>query len=258
MAHLSKAQIKAHQQAEDLLLKDRLTDDEREFVLDNWQESARHVNSAAGAFFTPSGLARDTSIYTSGADTIIDLCAGIGALSLWAWWTSDRRAKITCVEVNPDYVAVGRKLLPEATWINASVDALPPELRGFDCALSNPPFGKTAKIKGPRYSGEDDLAVVDIASDLARWGVFILPTGSLPFRYGGGGYRPQSSPKYDRFTAATGIEVACESIDTGYYRTAWRGVSPSVEVVSADFEELRFARAGLITGDQPDLFERAA
>jgi hypothetical protein len=41
MARLSKQQIKAHQEAERLLQKDRLNDDEREFVLDNWQESQR-------------------------------------------------------------------------------------------------------------------------------------------------------------------------------------------------------------------------
>lgn len=143
MARLSKQQIKAHEQALRLLDQDHLSDDDREFVLDNWQESANHVNSAAGAFFTPSSLARDAAIYASAADTIIDLCAGIGALGLWAWWLSAGRAKVTCIEVNPDYVAVGRKVFPEATWICASVT----EATGFyDCAISNPPFGKTAKI----------------------------------------------------------------------------------------------------------------
>lgn len=240
MARLSKAQIKAHGEAVALLSKDRLNDDEREFVLENWQESATHINSAAGAFFTPSGLARDTAIYTNGAETIVDLCAGIGALGLWAWWLSDRKARVTCIEVNPDYVAVGRKVFPEAEWICASVEQASGH---FDCAISNPPFGKTAKIKGPRYSGEDDLAVVDIAVDLARWGVFILPSLSVPFEYSGRDcYRERSSAKSDRFQAATGIVLNCESTDAAYYAKDWRGVSPLVEVCSVDFDEWRSQR----------------
>ena len=252
MSRLTKAQIAAHRKSLAILEQDTLTDDDRELVLDNWQESANHVNSAAGAFFTPSGLARDTAIYTSGADTVIDLCAGIGCLGLWSWWLSGRRAAVTCLEVNPAYVEVGRKLFPEANWICASVlDAS----GNYDCAIANPPFGKTAKIKGPRYSGEDDLAVVDIASDIARWGVFILPNMSVPFEYAGRGYRERPSAKYDRFHKATGISIGCESTDAAYHRKAWRGVSPNVEVCSADFEEVQAQREA----QRPrDLFSEAA
>jgi len=240
MARLSKSEIKAHKQALELLGKPSLSDDDREFVLENWQESASHINSAAGAFFTPSGLARDTAIYVAGADTIIDLCAGIGGLGLWAWWLSGGKARVTCVEINPDYVAVGEKIFPEADWICASVE----DATGFfDCAISNPPFGKTAKLEGPRYSGEDDLAVVDIAADLSRWGVFILPSLSVPFEYSGRRehlFRP--SAKSDRFQAKTGIKLNCESTDAACYRKEWRGVSPRVEVCSADFDEWREER----------------
>lgn len=241
MSRLSKKQIAEHRRAIALLAQERLNDDEREFVLDNWQESANHINSAAGAFFTPGSLARSTVCYASGAETIVDLCAGIGCLGLWAWWWSAGKAKVTCVEVNPDYVAVGRKLFPEATWICGSVE----ELSGsYDCAIANPPFGKTAKINGPRYSGEDDLAVVDIAADLARWGVFILPAMSVPFEYSGKpSYRERPSAKFDRFHAATGILLQCESTDAACAKDDWRGVSPSVEVCSVDFEEWRAMRA---------------
>lgn len=241
MARLSKAQIKAHEQACALLAKDRLSDDEREFVLDNWQESARHINSAAGAFFTPSGLAADLAVFSQGT-RVIDLCAGIGGLGLWNWWRSDGRAHVTCLEINPDYVEAGRKLFPEATWVCGSVEAAR-ELGTFDVAISNPPFGKTAKIVGPRYSGEDDLAVVDIASDIADFGVFILPSLSLPFEYSGKPcYRERQAAKYERFQAATGITLRCESVDCGFYQDAWRGVSPRVEMASADLHDARAGR----------------
>jgi predicted RNA methylase len=241
VARLSKAQIKLHREAEELLTLDHLDDDQREFVLDNWQESALHINSAAGAFFTPSGLAGDLALFSQ-ADTVIDLCAGIGGLGLWNWWRSNRRAKVTCIEINPAYVAVGRKIFPEATWICASVETAP-TLGRFDIAIGNPPFGKTAKIKGPRYSGVDDLAVVDIASECADFGTFILPSNSCPFEYSGrDDYRARSTPVFDKFHAATGIDLTCEPIDCGYYKDDWRGVSPRVEVVGTDFTDVQASR----------------
>ena len=51
MAKLTKAQSKAHLQAEQLLQKDILTLDEKIFVYENWNEAALHDNTRAGAFF---------------------------------------------------------------------------------------------------------------------------------------------------------------------------------------------------------------
>jgi predicted RNA methylase len=258
MSRLSKAQIKAHQEAVAILSKDRLSDDEREFVLDNWQESANHVNSAAGAFFTPSGLGLDAALFLGlyEGGRVIDLCAGIGCLALSSYWRwGHSPLELVCVEINPAYVDVGRKLLPEARWICAGVNDLPADIGHFDRAISNPPFGKTAKIASPRYAGEDDLAVVDVASCLADFGTFILPGGSVPFEYSGcREYKNRSSAKYDRFTKATGIELTCESVDCEVYRNAWRGVKPRVEVVSADFTELLALRQPV----QADMLDRIA
>ena len=53
MAKLTKARRKAHAEAEAILTKDKLTDDERDFVFQNWHEGATHENGADGAFFTP-------------------------------------------------------------------------------------------------------------------------------------------------------------------------------------------------------------
>src|SRR5690606_10107376 len=133
--------------------------DEKEFVLLNWREDASHVNSSAGAFFTPMALAFDFAIEVP-AGRIIDLCAGVGMLS---WALLNRRRwdaaplDLTCIEVNPAYVEVGRKVLPEARWICASVFDVPGmDLGQFDCAISNPPFGAVKRSgNGPRYSGKD-------------------------------------------------------------------------------------------------------
>lgn len=257
MARLSKKEAKLHAEACALLEKDVLTLDEREFVINNWNEGANHINSAAAAFFTPLELAFTFAIEAGGCRTLIDLCAGIGALSYAATQNHCREPfeRVVCVELNPDYAAVGRKIVPDAEWIVGSVQDLP-HLGHFDIAISNPPFGTVSKIAGPRYRGVADLAVIDIASDLADFGAFIIPQMSSPFELSGvPHYKVRPSAKYAAFHEATGIELtpSC-GIDCDYFKDQWRGVSPRVEVVCADFTELRALRQPA----QSDLFGVAA
>ncbi|WP_461326571.1 class I SAM-dependent methyltransferase [Bradyrhizobium barranii] len=96
-------------------------------MLDNWHEGANHISTSAGAFFTPTGLARDFAIDACGGRTI-DLCAGIGMLAFHVFWRAhyarerdEPPKEIVCIECNPAYVEVGRKVLPEARWICADV-----------------------------------------------------------------------------------------------------------------------------------------
>lgn len=250
MSKLTKAQAKAHAAAVALLAKDRLGDDDKWFVLENWREDANHVNTLAGAFFTPPELARSFAIETSGADTIIDLCAGIGGLLFAALRHAPRR-RMVCVEANPDYVAVGRKLIPEAEWICADVFALP-ALGRFDLALSNPPFGSVKRAaSAPRYTGRAfEYHVIDAASDLADFGVFIIPQMSAPFTYSGKPcYTLAPGAEYRRFERETGIELGANcGIDCSFAQ--WRSVAPAVEIVTTDFAEA-VARRALA---QADLF----
>lgn len=267
MSKLTKKQAKAHQAACDLLAKDALSHDEKWFVLENWQESAAHINSMAGAFFTPPGLASDFVIDVTGR-RIIDLCAGIGMLSFTAYQRGqwDRCwPEIVCIEANADYVAVGRKILPEATWICADVFDVPTmNLGHFDCAISNPPFGATPRNskKSPRYTGSDfEYHVIDIASDVADYGAFILPQMSAPFTYSGKQhFSDQKHEKYLAFEKQTAIELTngC-GVDTAYHQKDWRGVSPIVEIVLADFCKARARRMPApISSDQIEMFREAA
>lgn len=272
MSKLTKPQAKAHATACKLLEQDALSEDDKLFVLENWQESAKHINTIAGAFFTPIGLARDLSIEVSGK-RIIDLCAGIGSLSFWcacrAW---NEPPEIVCVEMNADYAEVGRKVLPEATWIVGSVFDLPRDLGHFDFAIGNPPFGATPRdAKAPRYSGKEfELHVIDIASDLADFGAFIVPQMTAPFKYSGApnggwretikdgigsGYLHRPTDIHAKLLDQTGIvlEPNC-GIDTSAYRNDWHGVSVATEVVVCDFIEARCRRQPT----QQDLFEAAA
>lgn len=270
MAKLTKPQAKAHQQACDLLSKEKLTEDEKLFVLENWQESARHINTIAGAFFTPWGLARDLSIEVTG-NSVIDLCAGIGALSFFA---AGRRetVELVCVELNPEYAAVGRKIVPEARWIVGSVFDLPKDIGHFDCAIGNPPFGATPReARAPRYTGKEfELHVIDVASGIADYGAFIIPQTTAPFRYSGcpaggwkrtikngigSGYYECPTDLHDKLFAQTGIKLGANcGLDTSSYRNDWHGVSVATEIVTVDFKEARAARQPA----QATLFSEAA
>ena len=251
---LTKQQARLHAQAEALLGQDVLSRDDKLFVLEHWREDANHVNSTAGAFFTPWQLALDFALDAIGGGgrpltslRIIDLCAGIGTLSLacqarheWDECNGAPPLDITCVEVNPAYAAVGRKMLPEARWIEASIFDLP-DLGRFDIAISNPPFGRIKRDgDAPRYrGGEFEYHVIDIAGQLAATGAFILPATSAGFTLSGraGGYQEIRSAKLEAFAAQTGIELEAGcGIDTAYEGYgSWHGVTPHVEIVTCDF-----------------------
>lgn len=264
MARLSKLKTALHEQACELLKKDKLNDDEKIFVYENWQESAAHINGKAGAFFTPYELARAVSIDISG-NRVIDLCAGIGVLS-FAYYISSRHfndpVEIVCVEINPDYVEVGKKLMPEATWICGNV--LDPVFMGslgkFDCAYGNPPFGPIKGAgKAPRSKASlFEYKVIDVASDIAEHGTFLIPQMSAPFEYSGvQNYLSRETGQYVRFKEQTHIELemGC-SIDTSFARNDWKGVKPVVEIVICWFDKARKRRSKCI--DQLSLFCDAA
>ncbi|GAA2783008.1 hypothetical protein [Saccharopolyspora taberi] len=249
MAKLTKNEARLHRQACELINLTRdLTEDEKHFVLEHWQESSTAANSLDGAFFTPLGLAQDVAIEMGERPRrVIDLGAGIGHLTfacrrLFAHrWNGEPRRELVCVERNPDYVRVGRKILPEATWICADIFDLPGMNLGvFDCAIANPPFGAITRAgNAPGYSGRRcEYHVIAIAAGLAGSGVFIVPQESAPFRYSANpeNYEEHADAEYERFRRATGIELGNNcGMDTSAYDEEWRGVSPRVEIVTCDF-----------------------
>lgn len=92
--------------------------------------------------------------------TLIDAGAGPGAAAwaaLEAWPSLER---VTCVEAEPEMVAAGRELLPEAEWIQADVSAA----RGpADLVLASYVLGELAAPSVVRLWAEtaDTLAVIE-------------------------------------------------------------------------------------------------
>jgi hypothetical protein len=238
MAKISKDAAKKHKQALDLVHSDkRLTIEDRCFILDNFHEGATNMNGLAGAFFTPEGLARDLSVEVSGGQSIIDLCAGIGRL---AFACRDEAKRIVCVEQNPQYAEVGKRVMPEAEWIIGDVFSLG-DIGHFDWAISNPPFGaiKTgSNIKGLYTGSKFEYRVIEIASKIADNGVFIIPQTSAPFRYSGQrAYSVCIDNECAKFMKQTGIVLGNNcGLDTSSYLDEWKGVSPMCEIVCCEFD----------------------
>jgi predicted RNA methylase len=258
VAKLTKQEVKLHEQALRLLEKDVLTFDDKHFVLDCWHEGANHVNSAAGAFFTPHSIAEGVGIEACGKK-FIDLGAGIGRLAFTVRnyknpFRDDRKhLEFTCVEVNPDYIEVGKKIMPEARWIRADILDLPADIGRFDCAIGNPPFGKIqSKQRSPRLtSGSFEYKAIDVASDIADYGVFIVPQSSAPFRFSGvRAMEWAKSDAYLRFEQNTDIELDANcGIDTTY-EANWRGINIVTEIVLADFLETRKRRNSVAEAEE--------
>lgn len=241
MARLTKQQSKLHKQAMDLIESDRrLTSDEIEFVFRNYCESVDTDVSRAGAFFTPVDLALDFRLDSACNGDMIDLCAGIGVLT-WAHVCQESNRRHVCVEQNHRFVEIGKRLLPEVEWICADVfdEEWQENVGRFELAMSNPPFGriKTGDYSGAYDGPEFEYKVIELASRLAKFGAFILPQNSAPFRYSGQQcYREELEPKYLKFHEQTGIElVTGVGIDTSIYRRDWKNTNITVEIVTAEF-----------------------
>lgn len=263
---MNKRQQKAHLAAMALLEKDKLTDDERELFVENFHEGALVNNHMRSAHFTPWDLACDFAIEGTGATRVIDLCAGIGILSLPLYFRSKYDSKgidLVCVEKCLEYVEIGKKLLPEATWIHGDVTDLDllRSLGHFQLAIGNPPFGTNVKAEQPApfYKGNDfEYIVMDIAAEIADHGAFIIPRSSSPFVISGtaGNFDirdktlpprapnlSQNKKKYLPFADQTKIDLqpGC-AFDCDAYKAGWKGVSPSVEIVTSEFWLAREAR----------------
>ncbi len=242
MAKLSKQKIKLHEEAMELIKKDTLTITDRDFVFENYQPSYDHNVGQLAAFFTPLEMTYSVAMYCPDSGTVVDIAAGIGGLSRAIIDAAKSNGnpfnmKVVCIERNPRFVEVGKKLVPEAKWIQGDVydQELWNKLGKFDYAVSNPPFGNIGQDKSwPKYTGVADLMALGVAMEVASAGTFILPQASVPFEYSGKQtYTPRPSKNFDKFLEQyPSCRVACSSIDTGEFEKEWVDASPKVEIIT--------------------------
>lgn len=256
MGRLTKSEMRRHEQALKYLEVLPVTKnlDQREemelFVLENYDHAYSSGPNVvnAGIFFTPIDLAKDFRIEAQGHNTIIDLCAGIGHLSYWLQdWVKWEELELVCVEIDPEFVEVGKVLVPNATWI--CYDILDPQFpdlfqkKKFSLAISNPPFGKNLYLKETphlNYRGSSfEFKAIEVASKISRNGAFIIPQGSSPIIHypEDGKSSVNISNDYIKFNSETGIYIEANcGIDANGHR--WKGASPKVEIVTFDFTSL--------------------
>jgi hypothetical protein len=254
MGKITRQQLKLHEQAEGLLWGSdkKLTQDQVAFCLEHWDPRALAGKQVVQnqAYFTPLPLALDAFRHVGGdGRQVVDIGAGIGRLAyavLCANWWDARQVRLTAVELNPEYVAVGRRLLPEVTWVQGDMydQTLWQSLPRFDEAISNPPFAKVltgCDTDWIGYRGPAGLMAAAIGTQVAQLGItMILPQNQTPFRYSGAPpgnnvYTENHTGYLKRFLAGRPtLEWHHISLDTTHpgYQSGWRGAAPLVEVVS--------------------------
>lgn len=230
MTKISKFALNNHQKAMDLVELERdLTISEKEFILENFLEEAVVNINWSGAYFTGADLAWEFGLCVTDnpdniddRETVVDLCAGIGSLGFHLLQRFEH-IDLICVEMNEDFVKVGRKLLPNAKWICGSVsdpDVIDELLNLNICtAISNPPFGSVTSMRsipGNHYKGaQAAFKIAELALRVAKRATFILPNNCCPFMYSGQNtYKEVDNSAYTQFSKQTGIDMTVSCLDT--------------------------------------------
>lgn len=205
MARISNFRINAHKKAVQMIddCTHDLDFDDCAFILDAFEPGAAVVADAQ-TYFTPRAIAESVAIACKPGyrARILDLGAGIGSLSFWFDFTCTLEQhqhgdhEFVCIEKNPRFVEVGRRILPKATWIEGDMfdQNLIESLGKFDTVISNPPFGKL-KMERPDWLSYNDrnrahFMAIEIALRASKLGPYtddmrafmVLPQAALPFR----------------------------------------------------------------------------
>lgn len=188
---LTKADFKLHEEALERVTHDVLSEDDKEFVLLNYHPGATNNITKGAIHFTPFELAKTVACF-SGSGRVLDACAGIGSLAyVHRGWHPD--AQLICIEQNPEFVEIGKKIVPDATWICGDIFAMLPTLPLFDHAISNPPYGRISTVKGVAH-----FAIMELLLRHCRQGAIVIIPDSDHSRADG---RKDTNANYQRFMA---------------------------------------------------------
>ncbi|EKD5160981.1 methyltransferase [Enterobacter cloacae] len=236
MAIITKRESTNHNRVIELVHSAKqLSQDDKDFIFNNYKGDGI---GATGAFFTPEMLAWDFILDAGCIGDCIELCAGIGRLSYYQH-LRNKPMHITCLELKPGYVMIGKRVLPEAEWIVGDALQYSPDCF-YQFAYGNPPFGmiNTSDAYTGRYKGSEfQYKVIEHASTFSSFGAWIVPQGSAGFVYSGVHcYERKESGKYQKFVKDTGYELQPGvGIDTSIYRDEWNGTKMICESVIIDY-----------------------
>lgn len=244
---ITRTQVKTHDDALALLSLSRaLTADEREFVFRNYSPMAEQNVSRAAIFFTPFDLAWDFAVFGHGGDgcTYLDLGAGIGVLSYVMLLHEGRNAKrLVCVEINPELVEVGKKVLPEAEWYCRDIferQTWRDIGSDFGVGISNPPYGRVASTR----EGDDWLVrapahikAAEIILRTCQTGEMIVPENDV--EYDMRRNKPQMSRSLASLVARyPGVHLSPESEDVSIYAAQWQGTTPNLTLAYLNSDDM--------------------
>jgi len=188
---LTKAHLKLHDEALERLTQPVLTDEDKEFVLENFHPGATNNITKGAIHFTPLELAKTVACF-SGTGRVLDACAGIGSLAyMHRGWHPD--AELVCIEQNAEFVEVGKKIVPDATWICGDIFDILPTLPRFDHAISNPPYGRISTVDGVAH-----FAIMELLLRHCRQGAIVIIPDQDHSRADSGRHE-QPSEHYRRF-----------------------------------------------------------
>jgi phospholipid N-methyltransferase len=260
MAKLSKQKWKLHLEAQAMV--DGTADlsfENREFILKNWSPLAQQNVGVAGIFFTPTSIAYEMQIEVPHEGRILDLFAGTGRLAFntTKYAYEDDSIDMVCIENNPEFVKVGKRVLPQATWIRG--DAFDrntyDDIGQFRCVISNPPYGISSNGNGNWLTrGPSQYMAAEVAMMVADYGVFVLNQSDCPFKMSGvHSHEKQKCEKYEKWHKKTGIEFMNNcGLDLSMYDDDWEGTRQRVEVVLIQKGEKY--KKSIIPAKQKELF----
>lgn len=230
---ISRRDYELHDEAVALAQKPKLTTDEKCFVLDHYDPRAKHNVAKCGAFFTPREIARATAMWHGGTGSgrVVDACAGIGAL---AFELEDYGVgHLICIEQNPEFVAIGKKIVPDATWLCGDIFTMLPTLHGITNAITNPPFGKVATNGSKNFPGAAHMGVLELLAKHTKCGgVAIIPDADHSQID-----RQDRNPSnhYHRFRELHPEWcITPVSQDMRCFESKWKGALPSFAIVSLE------------------------
>ena len=148
-----------------------------------------------------------------------------------------------CVELNPDFIRVGERILPEATWVRGDIfqRSVIEGLGRFDEVISNPPYGLRPELTDPNWltKAPSQYMAAEVAMKVSKHAIFLLNQGDCPFAYSGRQrFEYTKAEAYTKFNEKTGVvfEMNC-GLDTSAYENAWKGTKQITEIVIVSKEQ---------------------